>query len=284
MKVLKSIKKLQETANLYSLNKKTIGFIPTMGALHKGHLSLIQRARKENDIVIVSIFVNPKQFSNPDDLSRYPRTIDKDSSLIKEYADVLFCPDASEMYPSEFQTTVDVGKMGAIGEGAFRPGHFDGMATVVLKLFNIIKPTRAYVGKKDYQQYLVLQKMVNDLNLPIQVIGCETVREKSGLAMSSRNMRLSEKEKMGAAIIYKALREGKLKIEAGASAPDTRATIEDLLSTEPLWRTEYIEIRRIHDFEEIGTVDADVVMLIAGYLGEVRLIDSMEVRQQESVQ
>lgn len=259
-------------------NRKSIGFIPTMGALHEGHLSLIQRAKAENDVVIVSVFVNPKQFTNSDDLKRYPRTLERDAALIEKYADVLFAPDAEEMYPHGSEVNVDVGTLGKVSEGVYRPGHFNGMATVVLKLFNMISPTRAYFGKKDYQQYLIVQQMVRDLNLDVEIIGGETVRAPSGLALSSRNMRLSREEQEKATVIYRALCHGKQMIQKGkTNVGKVLNGIKEILTQEPSWKTEYIEIRSIKDFSEVANVDSSVVVLIAGYLGEVRLIDNMEV-------
>ncbi len=249
-----------------------------MGALHEGHLSLIRQARTENDIVVVSIFVNPKQFNNPDDLKRYPRTIEHDKKLIEDYADVLFIPEADEIYPEGFGTTVNVSPLADIGEGAFRPGHFDGMSTVVLKFFNLVQPTHAYFGKKDYQQYLIVRQMVRDLNVPVQIVGCDTVREPTDLALSSRNMRLTPKERMKAAVIYRALSEAKKNVKKGVrDTPVIRKIIDEMLSAEPLWRTEYIEIRSIQDFSEPRHITSDSVILIAGYMGEVRLIDNIEI-------
>ncbi len=278
MKVCKDISSLKKEIKGSSFKRKTIGFIPTMGALHKGHLSLIRRAREENDIVVVSIFVNPKQFTNSQDLAKYPQTLEQDISLIHEVADVLFIPTADEMYPHGFDSMVHTGRLSEIVEGKFRPGHFDGMATVVLKLFNIISPTRAYFGKKDYQQYLIVSQFVRDFNLPIEIIGCETVRELSGLAMSSRNTRLSDDEQEKACVIFRALSVGKSFIERGEDTIEKiRHEMQVILDREPMWKTEYLEIRNTSDFSEKETVSSDVVILIAGFLGDVRLIDNVEV-------
>ncbi|MBP9690504.1 pantoate--beta-alanine ligase [Candidatus Woesebacteria bacterium] len=279
MKVCADIKTLKQKIKEYGLQRKSIGFIPTMGALHAGHLSLIQQARKENDIVVVSVFVNPKQFTNPDDLLRYPRTLERDTALIEGVADVLFSPAVEEVYPEGSDTTVEVGELGRVSEGIYRPGHFNGMATVVLKLFNIIKPNRAYFGKKDYQQYLIVQHMVRDLNLEIVIVGCETLRSPTGLALSSRNTRLSEEEQGKARVIYRALASAQKIVRAGEqSVLKVRERMSQVLSFEPSWKTEYIEIRSIEDFLEVQNIDSDVAILIAGYIGEVRLIDNMEVK------
>ncbi len=249
-----------------------------MGALHQGHISLIRQARKENNIVVVSVFVNPKQFNNPEDLKRYPRTVEQDTALIEGFTDIVFLPDADVIYPPDFGTTVHISPLADLGEGTFRPGHFDGMATIVLKLFNLVQPTRAYFGKKDYQQYLIVKQMVRDLNLSVQVVGCETVRESTGLAFSSRNKRLTNEERTKAAVLYRALSEGKNIIERGErNTAVIRGKIAEVLMNEPLWKTEYIEIRSIRDFSEPSEIQSDVVILIAGYMGEVRLIDNIEV-------
>lgn len=278
MKTINNIRNLIKLAERYKRSRKSIGFIPTMGALHKGHLSLIRQSRKENDIVVVSIFVNPKQFNNPDDLKNYPRTIDRDIALIGDLADIVFLPEAQDIYPSGFGTQVHVSALADIGEGLSRPGHFDGMATVVLKLFNLVRPEKAYFGKKDYQQYLIVQQMAMDLNLPIHIVGSETVRESTGLALSSRNIRLSYDEQAKAAIIYHALSEGKKMIEQGErNAQAVKQKISDILRFEQSWKTEYVEIRSIQDFSEPTRIQADAVILIAGYIGTVRLIDNIEV-------
>lgn len=278
MKVINTVKKLKLFANDVGYKRNSIGFIPTMGALHDGHLSLIQKARNENDTVIVSIFVNPMQFNNVDDLNRYPRTTEQDIELIKEFADVVFVPGAEEIYPSGFNTTVHISPLADIGEGKYRPGHFDGMATVVLKLFNIVKPTRAYFGKKDYQQYVIVKQMVRDLNISTEIVGCETIREKNGLAMSSRNMKLSKEDLGKATIIYKALCIGKKSIADGErQTKNVKDQVSETLLTEPSWETEYIEIRSVPDFSENTEIPSKAVILIAGYIGGVRLIDNIEI-------
>jgi len=279
MKVIKNIKKLGILVNKFINNRKAISFIPTMGALHNGHLSLIQQAKKESDIVIVSIFINPKQFNNPEDLERYPRTIDCDKELIKDLTDIVFLPEANEIYPKDFGTNVHIAPLAEIGEGTYRPGHFDGVSTVVLKLCNLIRPAKAYFGKKDYQQYLIVRQMVRDLNLSIEIVGCETVREENGLAMSSRNQRLTREDRQKAGIIYTSLCAGKECIEYGEkNAEFVIANIFHILSSESRWKTEYIEIRSVADFSEVREISSPVIILIAGYIGDVRLIDNIEVK------
>jgi pantoate--beta-alanine ligase len=276
MKVINKISILQKTVKNHLLNKNTIGFIPTMGALHKGHLSLIQKARVENDIVIVSIFVNPKQFNNQEDLDRYPHTLEQDKALIKDYADYVFYPDVDDMYPTGFQSTIHIGDLANILEGEYRPGHFDGMATVVLKLLHLCQPTRIYMGLKDYQQYLIIQQMVKDLDIRTEVVGVPTVREDSHLALSSRNQFLSSKDKKPAAQIFAALQKAETLIFSGER--DVR-TIEKTIKTEleHISNTiDYIAVRSL-SLGAISTIDQDVVILVALYLGDVRLIDNIMV-------
>lgn len=278
MKVINNIHNLTKIIKNQSIKNKAIGFIPTMGALHEGHLSLIQKARKENDTVIVSIFVNPKQFNNAEDFEKYPQTLDRDKELIRDFADIIFAPEVGEMYPQSFGTNVHISPLATIGEGSYRPGHFDGMATVVLKLFNIVGPTRAYFGKKDYQQLSIVKQMVSDLNLPISVIGCETVREQNGLAMSSRNMRLSQEGRERASVLYRALQTARSSILQGERTVEqiTRA-IRDQMSNDRNLQIEYVEVRTISDFQEVETITQDVILLLAVYIEGVRLIDNIEV-------
>ena len=193
MKIIKKISQMQKLAKEMQRKGKSIGFVPTMGALHEGHLSLMRRALKENDVVVISIFVNPAQFGPDEDYRRYPRNLRKDAELCKKNGvDYIFAPSVDEMYPRGYAAYVNVGgHLAEILEGAIRPGHFRGVATVVAKLFNIVQPDRVYFGEKDYQQLLVVKKMVDDLNIPVKIVPCPIVREKDGLAMSSRNIYLS---------------------------------------------------------------------------------------------
>ena len=276
MKAINKINILQKIIKDHVLNKNTIGFIPTMGALHKGHLSLIQKAKRENDIVVVSIFVNPKQFNKQEDLDRYPHTLEQDKGLIQDHADYVFCPDVDDMYPTGFQSTIHIGDLTNILEGEHRPGHCDGMATVILKLLHLCQPTRIYMGLKDYQQYLIIQQMVKDLDIPSEVVGVPTVREDSHLALSSRNQFLSSKDKKPAAQIFAALQKAETLILSGER--DAR-TIERTIKTE-LERIsntiDYIAVRSL-SLGAIATINQDVVILVALYLGDVRLIDNIIV-------
>ncbi len=255
-----------------------VGFVPTMGYLHEGHLSLVRKARKENDVVIVSIFVNPTQFGPNEDLSRYPQDIERDIVLLKEVGvDIIFTPNAESMYPERFQTYVDpLGLLVTEVEGAIRPGHFRGMATIVLKFFNIIKPTNVYFGQKDAQQALIVEKMITDLNLPITFNVEPTVREKDGLAMSSRNVYLTPDERKAAAVLYKALQKGKEIFDKNLdkNVDIVRDAISEILVSEPILSLEYIEIRNSQTFEKHNKLAAPSLMLIAVKIGKTRLIDN----------
>ena len=202
----------------------TWGFVPTMGALHKGHLSLVARSSKENDKTAVSIFVNPTQFNNPEDLKKYPRTLKRDLDILRKAGvDLVFAPDAGEVYPEGFQSYIDVTEVTKSLEGAARPGHLRGMATVVTKLFNIVEPTRAYFGQKDAQQVVVVKQFVRDLNIPVTIVVCPTVREKDGLAMSSRNVRLNPRERRAAAVLFQSLSETEKAWKAGIRRSNSSA-------------------------------------------------------------
>ena len=277
MKAINKINILQKIIKDHILNKNTIGFIPTMGALHKGHLSLIQKAKHENDIVVVSIFVNPKQFNKQEDLDRYPHTLEQDKALIQDYANYVFCPDVDEMYPTGFQSTIHIGDLANILEGEHRPGHFDGMATVVLKLLHLCQPTRIYMGLKDYQQCLIVEQMVKDLDIPTKVVGVPTVREDSLLALSSRNLLLLPKDKKPAALIFVALLKAQELILGGErDARIVERTIKAELEHISK-KIDYVAVRSL-SLETIPTIDQDVVILVALYLGGVRLIDNIIVR------
>ncbi|MBA3061032.1 MAG: pantoate--beta-alanine ligase, partial [Nitrospirae bacterium] len=201
MEIIRIPRIMHDTSKGHLLHGRSIGFVPTMGALHEGHLSLVKRSKEENDITVVSIFVNPLQFGQSEDFDKYPRDIEGDAEkLRKEEVDILFVPDKSLLYPEGFLTQVDIGKLSEKLCGAFRPGHFRGVATIVAKLFNIVSSTRAYFGQKDFQQAVIITKMAKDLNMGIDVVVCPTVREHDGLAMSSRNLHLSEEERKAAAV------------------------------------------------------------------------------------
>ena len=259
---------------------QSIGFVPTMGALHEGHLGMVRQGKKENDLVVVSIFVNPVQFNNRNDLDRYPRTPEKDiRKLVCDNCDILFLPPEDEMYPGGEvpEVPVDLGDLGDRLEGAFRPGHFKGVAIVVNKLFDIIRPDRAYFGKKDYQQLRVIEFMTDALGLPVKVIPAETVREADGLAMSSRNVRLNSEQRAEAPKIYETLQW--VKAEAGTVPPGELARKAfGRLAEIPGARPEYLEIVRTKDLAPLGSWnEGNAVVLTAVFMGDVRLIDNLEL-------
>lgn len=258
-----------------------IGFVPTMGAFHDGHLSLIRRAVKENDYTVVSIFVNPIQFSPGEDLETYPRDLEGDLERSKkEGVDLVFTPSAKEMYEEGHSTYVEVKGLSDKLCGPYRPGHFKGVATIVLKLFNLIKPKRAYFGLKDYQQYQIIRRMVSDLNLDIEIIGCPIVREKDGLAMSSRNLYLSNEERKAATILYETLKYGqKLFDEGERSTKILKSKMEEKIRSEALVRkVDYISIVQKETLEEVDKAYRGAIIATALWIGKARLIDNWEVK------
>jgi pantoate--beta-alanine ligase len=259
---------------------KTIGFVPTMGALHEGHLSLVRRAKSECDYVVVSIFVNPTQFGEDEDLDKYPRDIEKDSAMLSsEGTDLLFFPTTDDMYPEGFDTWVVPGGPAAILEGERRPGHFRGVCTVVLKLFQIVSPDKAFFGQKDAQQFTVLNRMVIDLNLPLEMIECPIVREADGLAMSSRNAYLNSEERKAAVTFSRAITKGAELLKTGDYTRDRIITeISNVISREPLARLDYAEIVNAENFSVIEKPRGVVYILIAGFIGKTRLIDNIKLK------
>ena len=257
--------------------KGTVGFVPTMGYLHEGHLALVKQAKIENSAVVVSIYVNPTQFGPREDLGAYPRDLDRDIELLrKEGTDVVFVPPDDEMYPSEFSSWVDVEKVTERLEGASRPGHFRGVATVVAKLFNIVQPTRAYFGQKDAQQVAVIKRMVADLNMNLEVAVVPTVRESDGLAMSSRNMYLSPKERQAGTILFKALTLARqLRGGGEKDAENIRRQMTALIQKEPLAQIDYVSIADAETLEELNSLDRPAVASLAVRIGKTRLIDNM---------
>jgi pantoate--beta-alanine ligase len=259
----------------------TIGLVPTMGALHDGHGALMRRAREETGWVVVTIFVNPTQFSRPDDFEKYPRDLETDLAFCERHGvDVVFAPDAEEMYPSGAPvTSVDVADVGSRLEGEFRPGHFRGVAIVVAKLFNIVPADRAYFGEKDAQQLAVIRRMAADLNFPITIVPIPTVREPDGLAMSSRNRRLTPEQRRIAPVLYQALCEAQLLIRSGTRSPSAaRQGALAVLSRTPEIRVEYLEVVDPATFQPVNTVTSDVRIAAAAWVGDVRLIDNILVR------
>jgi pantoate--beta-alanine ligase len=255
---------------------KTVGFVPTMGAFHEGHLSLMREARRRHDAVIVSIFVNPLQFSAGEDFDRYPRRIDQDTRMAdSEGVDVLFAPSVAEMYPKGFDSHVDQTDLPSKLCGAFRPGHFRGVMTIVTKLFNIVKPHAAYFGQKDYQQYLILRRSVTDLNLDVDVRVLPTVREDDGLAMSSRNLYLGPKQRKDATCLPRALkRAGDLVASGESSAAKVASEMKRLIHRVKGTRVEYVEIVNSDTLEPVKEIKGKTLIALAVRIGKARLIDN----------
>lgn len=273
---MQTIRTLSELRALRSSMRGTFGLVPTMGALHAGHGSLVERARKECDHVGASIFVNPAQFSVGEDFGRYPRSLVNDLALFEQLgADIVFVPSADVMYPNGYQTWVEVADVTSHLEGQCRPGHFRGVTTVVAKLFNAFTPSRAYFGQKDAQQVVVLQRMVQDLNFPVELVVCPTVREPDGLALSSRNSYLSPAERQAATVLYRALCEAKNKYDSGERrGEELRATLRCVLSREPLATPQYVSAADPVTLEELTTIDEGVLLSLAVRIGKTRLIDN----------
>jgi pantoate--beta-alanine ligase len=255
----------------------SIGFVPTMGALHAGHASLIERARRESGTVAVSIFVNPLQFDRADDLERYPRPLDADVELCRGLGvELVFAPSVAEMYPVKPEFLIQVGKLANHLCGRYRPGHFEGVATVVLKLFEIVRPDEAYFGEKDAQQLAVVRRMVTDFNVPVRIVGVPTVREPDGLALSSRNVRLNAAERPLATSLYAALRKVAADVEAGAtSAPGIAREAATLIPADERLRLEYLELVDPDDFQPVETITGPVIAAGALWVGNTRLIDNV---------
>lgn len=277
MNIISDSHKLQQIFTELSKKGKVIGFVPTMGALHEGHIKLVRESKAKNDVTIVSIFVNPTQFSPSEDLAKYPRPFEKDKKLLNnEKVDYLFYPNTKTVYPAGFQTYVSINNLSSILEGKSRPGHFTGVATVVLKLFNLVQPTNAYFGQKDFQQCVVIKQMVKDLNLPININVVSTVRNKDGLALSSRNIFLNTQERSEALSLYQSLLLAK-KLIAGKnkSTEFVKTKVKNYLRKYKLVRFDYIEICNPENLSPVKVVSKKAVILIAAYVGKTRLIDNI---------
>lgn len=274
MQIARTVEEAKQITRAWKRNGETIGLVPTMGYLHEGHASLIERARKENDRVVVSVFLNPTQFAPNEDLESYPRDFDRDCSLCEKIgADLVFHPEPEEMYhdPHAF---VNINLLSSTMDGAARPIHFRGVCTVVSKLFNIMQPDNAYFGQKDAQQLAIVKKMAADLNFDVKVNGCPIVREADGLAKSSRNTYLSAEERAAAPILFKAIQKGQEIIEPGMRAADLEAAMKDVLASEPLANTEYVTAVDALTMQPVETIDRDVLVAMAVRIGTTRLIDN----------
>jgi len=255
-----------------------VGFVPTMGYLHEGHLALIRRAREECEHVIVSIFVNPTQFGPKEDLSKYPRDMERDFRLIEPYTDLVWTPSAESMYPQGYQTWVEVEAMTRPLEGAMRPGHFRGVTTIVAKLFNSVQPYKAYFGQKDAQQVAVIRQMVRDLNFPIEIVVCPTTREADGLAMSSRNVYLDPEQRKAATVLFRSLSAAKEAYDKGErDAEKLRQTMKDLLASETLAQMQYVSCADYDTLEELNVIKGKALLSMAVFFGKTRLIDNFVV-------
>lgn len=253
-----------------------IGLVPTMGYLHAGHLSLVHAARQECDVVVMSIFVNPRQFGPQEDLESYPRDMERDLALARDAGvDVVFTPDVDEVYPSGYQTEVTVSTLTQPLCGAARPGHFNGVTTVVAKLFNMVGPDRAYFGQKDYQQATVIRRMVTDLNMPLTIVVCPIVREDDGLAMSSRNAYLNPEERQAALVLSRALQWAQVQLTQGErQAQRLQAALCDAISAESLARIDYVAVCDPHTLQPIEPLSDSVLVALAVFIGATRLIDN----------
>jgi pantoate--beta-alanine ligase len=276
--VIRSAASLREKVSAWKRSGMLVGVVPTMGALHDGHLSLARAARAQSDRVIVTIFVNPMQFNNPEDLKKYPRDEAHDLALLEaEGVDVLFAPGPEEVYPEGFATKVSVAGVSGPMEGAFRPGHFDGVATVVTKLFGMTQAGRAFFGEKDWQQVQVVERLVRDLNIPIRIIPCPTIREADGLAMSSRNVRLTAEERALAPALHGAMQGAAAAIRGGSDVAAALEAARAAVLAAGFASVEYLDLRDAETLEVVTTLDRPARLLAAAVLGEVRLIDNIAV-------
>jgi pantoate--beta-alanine ligase len=280
MEVIKTIKEMKEFSSQARGAGKTIAFVPTMGFFHEGHLSLMREGRKRADLLIVSLFVNPTQFAPHEDLKNYPRNFERDRQMAEEAGtDILFAPEADEMYPPDHQTRVLVEKVTQNLCGRSRPTHFRGVTTVVMMLFEIVTPHVTLFGEKDYQQLVTIRQMVKDLHMSVEVVGMPTVREADGLAMSSRNTYLLPEERKAALSLYRSLQRAKAFLQEGEPrASRILDEMDGILRSEPLVRMDYVQICDAYTLQEVDRIEGDVVVALAAYLGKTRLIDNLVYR------
>jgi pantoate--beta-alanine ligase len=280
MQLIKTIKEMQAWSRQTRAEARGIGFVPTMGALHDGHLSLVKRANDENDKTVVSIYVNPAQFGPHEDLERYPRDVDADLARLSSYeVDAVFLPSNEEMYPEGFSLSMDVGVQARVLCGMSRPGHFNGVALVVSKLFNTVMPYRAYFGQKDFQQTVIIRKLVRELNFDIEIIVCPVVRERDGLAMSSRNVYLDGNERKAAPVLYESLKLGQELIASGGmtEASSVKDEMRGMIASEPRAVIDYVTIVDVHTLEEVTVIKPPLAICVAAKIGKTRLIDNLIV-------
>jgi pantoate--beta-alanine ligase len=279
MEIIQRILQMKELSRKARSEGKVIGFVPTMGFLHEGHMSLVREARKMADIVIVSIFVNPAQFGPSEDLARYPRDVTRDAEqLSAENVDYIFLPKTEEIYPEGYRTYIKVRELSDVLEGAVRPGHFEGVTTVVLKLFQAVDPHFSYFGQKDAQQLVIIRRMVQDLNLDVEIIRLPIVREADGLAMSSRNVYLSPEERKAAPVLYRALQRAQGMIEQGERKTKTiLKQIHEIIEAEPLAKIDYVAAVDMNDLKDVKTLKGKNLIAIAVRFGTTRLIDNIMI-------
>lgn len=279
MQIVKSHGELRASLTSVRKNGQRIGFVPTMGYLHEGHLELIRHAKADNGFVVVSIFVNPLQFGPTEDLAAYPRNLTEDIALLNQIqCDVLFVPSVEDMYPQPLKTKIEIAAMSDTLCGKSRPGHFSGVATVVAKLFAIVQPDTAYFGQKDGQQVAIIKTMVNDLSLPVKIVTIPTVREPDGLAKSSRNVYLSEEERQHATVLYRALCAAESAIRGGArDSLQIRQCMREMIEAEPSVQLDYAEIVTVDSMEPVDPIRGNVMMAVAAYVGKARLIDNLQM-------
>ena len=286
MQIIKNIKECKKIINGLKKSGQTTGLVPTMGYLHEGHLSLARAAKKDCDKVFMTIFVNPAQFGADEDFEKYPRDLEKDAVLAESSGvDYIFAPKTTEIYRKDSKTFVEVEGLDAPMCGRKRPGHFRGVATIVLKLFNIIPADNAYFGEKDYQQLAIIKKMVSDLDLDIKIIPCPTIREKDGLALSSRNKYLLKEERENAPVIYETLKKAKKMIEDGEEDLKlvVKQAIYNIRQTPHVKKIDYFDIRNTETLEEINTrtINIDILIAAAAWFGETRLIDNIVIKEKK---
>lgn len=278
MQILRTVAELRTRVRGWKADGRQVGVVPTMGALHEGHLSLVRAAKRGCDRVIVTVFVNPTQFNNPEDLAKYPRTEAADAALLaEEGVDVLFAPGPDEVYPAGFASQVIVNGVSAPLEGERRPGHFEGVATVVTKLFGMTQADRAYFGQKDWQQLQVVKRLVADLNIPVEVVGCETIREPDGLAMSSRNVRLDPLSRAQAPALHRILQKAAQALRGGAEVAPVLAQAVAEVKQAGFSDVDYLELRTAAMLEPATSVAQPARLLAAATIGDVRLIDNIPV-------
>ena len=282
MKVVNTITELQELIKHEKSQHHSIGLVPTMGFLHEGHRALLKRAREENEMIVLSVFVNPLQFGPNEDLANYPRDFDRDQKVAEEVGvDILFHPSVQEMYPNELSITMQVHKRTNVLCGKSRPGHFDGVVTVLTKLFHLVQPNKVYFGKKDAQQVAVVDSLVNDLNFPLQIVAVDTVRENDGLAKSSRNVYLTEEERAEAPILYRSLQRGLELIRAGEKNPESVIScIADMIHAETTGEVDYVSMLSYPNLEKVELINGDYIIALAVKFSKARLIDNVIFKQE----